>query len=72
MANVVKHSHIPVFLKNTNEVRNTVNVSNLGMPSPFPVIIFEMILSPVDYNAVHVPKTDKPSHIPVLLQNIQN
>jgi hypothetical protein len=72
MENVVKHSHIPVFLKDMNEVRNHINVSNVGMPPPFPVPFFAMSQSTLDYNAIHMHHVTKPSHIPVHLQNIQN
>jgi hypothetical protein len=72
MENVVKHSHIPVFLKDMNEVRNPIKVSNVGMPPPFPVLFFAMSQSTLDYNAIHVHHVTKHSHISVLLQNTQN
>jgi hypothetical protein len=34
---MIKHSHIPV-LKNIIELGKIINVSNVGMPPPFPVI----------------------------------
>jgi hypothetical protein len=61
-----KHSHIPVFLKDMNEVRNPIKVSNVGMPPPFPVPFFAMSQSTLDYNAIHMHHVTKPSHIPVL------
>jgi hypothetical protein len=41
MSNMIKCSQIPVFLNNMNELRNTVNVSKVEMPSPF-AVIFDM------------------------------
>jgi hypothetical protein len=71
MANI-KDSHIPVFLKDTNELRNPISVRIVGMHSPFPVVCFETTQFTLDYYAISVHNVDKPSHIPVPLQNIQS
>jgi hypothetical protein len=69
---MVKHSHISVFLKYMNELRNQINVSNVGMPSPFPVIFFDMTEFTLGHNPMHVYNGAKPSHIAVLFKNMQN
>jgi hypothetical protein len=42
------------------------------MPSPFPVIFFNMIQFTLYYSAIYVCNVAKPAHIPVLFQNTQN
>jgi hypothetical protein len=49
---MVKHSDIPVFLKDMNDLRNAINISNVGMPSPFPLIFFDMTQFTLDYTVL--------------------
>jgi hypothetical protein len=72
VAKEVKHSHISVFLKYMNELRNPINISNVGLPSPFPVFFFDMTVFTLMHNPMHVHNGEKSSHIPVLLKNFQN
>jgi hypothetical protein len=50
-----------VFLKDMNDIRNFINVNNVGILSPFTIISFEMTQFTLDFNAVHVHNLAKAS-----------